>query len=392
MSVQESVGAVGNENWQNASNHADQHVNGNGLQEDSSRSAMVSPGPFSEHGDAQSHASQQPSYNDHLCHHLWEFGFRNALYTDMIIRFHVPPETAHAYPNTTALEGFQVKLHRILAIRSPFLMQQLELIGEAYQQQLPIMLPIQVQDPNLLPEGIMIALGYLYGSFQLHALQTIPSENPSIRSARLRATLAAANLFQLHDLLVPITEYIKNDITSATVIGYCQFVSQMDWGGSYATAEEIRSTVREYLMKGVVREFGEGVPVWANKEAEGYRELVRLFADLPYEWLKRVVENKGFEVPTEMERFNFAKEVIGIRSARNKRPGSSLLAGEENVLLTFGGNKSGGSAVTIVRKAPKGQHQSQGNGIGGAPGLGGVNGAGAYPPERRVWKAGSMGP
>ena len=53
-------------------------------------------------------------------------------------------------------------------------------------------------------------------------------------------------------------------------------------------------------------------------------------------------------------RFAFAKEIIQVR-ARSKSCGnpSFMTAGEENVLLSFGGNKNGGSGVTIVRKAIK---------------------------------------
>ncbi|KAJ3052884.1 hypothetical protein HK097_005474 [Rhizophlyctis rosea] len=348
---------------------------------------MVSPAPFSEYGgDNQSFAGQpqQLSHNDQLCVHLFEMGFRNAMYADMIIRFHVIPE-AHASPDAVALDGFQLKLHRILAVRSPYfarLLDQVELNTEPYQQQIPIVIPIQIQDPNITPEGLLIAAGSLYGSFQLPAIYPRPDDIPSIRAARLRATLAAANLFQIHDLVAAITDQIKNHISSVTVIDYCRFVSQ-DWGANYATADEIKAAVREYLLKGVGRELGGVVPVWANKEGDGYRELVRLFSDLPYEWLKRIVESKAFEVPTDMERFSFAKEIVQIRSTRNKGSQSSLLAGEENVLLNFG-KKSGGSAVTIIRKPPKG---STVNGMVGA-GVGGIGDESGYSTDRRVWKAG----
>ena len=111
-------------------------------------------------------------------------------------------------------------------------------------------------------------------------------------------------------------------------------------------------------------------------------------------------------------RFKFAKEVVSVRAGRRVLGGSGMLlkAGEENVLMSFGGG--GSSGVTIVRKAVKGvptvsaqhqqqqhQHQQQqdvygvnGGAFGGMAfdnrgvylnGVEGTNGG----DQRRVWKA-----
>ena len=82
-------------------------------------------------------------------------------------------------------------------------------------------------------------VGYLYGSVQLHALQPMPSEDPSTRGARLRGTLAAANLFQLHELAAHVTDQIKNHISSATVIDYCR--------SGNANRSGIEQMVRQHL-------------------------------------------------------------------------------------------------------------------------------------------------
>ena len=93
---------------------------------------MVSPAPFSEYGGDIPSFGGQPSHNDQLCFHLFNVGFRTALYADMIIRFHVLPDM-HAFPDAVALDGFQLKLHRLLAVRSPYLsrlLDQVELNAE----------------------------------------------------------------------------------------------------------------------------------------------------------------------------------------------------------------------------------------------------------------------
>ncbi|KAJ3332858.1 hypothetical protein HDU76_012853 [Blyttiomyces sp. JEL0837] len=355
-------------------------------------------------------------------------------------------------------DGLVYKLHKIIAIRSPYLaslIQESEMRGENYN---PTEIIIPISDPNITAESLSIAIGHLYANYtptilsQSHSptSPTTPtdSEQQQHRSQLLRGVLAASCLLHLPDLSTLVTSLIKSDINQKTVNDYCQFVSQPEFGSSYGIgvayqngvgttggcwSSEIRDCVFGYLCRGLVRELAERSPVWGNKELEGYRELVNTFAELPFDWLKKVVESKdAFEVPNEMERFSFAKDVVALRSKRKSQkhhPSSAafLAAGEENVLLAFGGGKAGSSGVTIVRKAPKMmtsmsnlgagagghyQHQqqqqqqqqhiqlaqqmshsgSQGglNGLGGGAGAGGrVNGGGYVQQERRVWKASS---
>ncbi|KAJ3291880.1 hypothetical protein HK104_005736 [Borealophlyctis nickersoniae] len=307
------------------------------------------------------------------------------MYADMIIRLHaINGSTGLPSTNAVAMDGIGFKLHRIIAVRSPYLaslLNEAEVNGDHYQPH-PVTITVPTNDPNLSPDGISMALGHLYASFAQTMLAQHSMQSPVARSAFLRSCLAAANLFHLQDLAAMVTDYIKGDISRATVLEYCRFVSQQEWGGSYGTSQQIRECVLEYLHKGIVRELAELAPVWGNKDGETYRELVKTFADLPFDWLKRVVESRSFEVPSDMERFTFAKEIVQLR-ARNKHSGSTAMAGEENVLLAFGANKSGGSGVTIVRKAAKGVHHSGVNGMGG-----GMGRQGGYPPQRTVWKAG----
>ncbi|KAJ3089864.1 hypothetical protein HK102_005287 [Quaeritorhiza haematococci] len=328
-----------------------------------------------------------PTYHDVICSHLYHNGFGQGLYSDMLLRIQSPHGSTGSLKHQPIPDGTAFKLHRIIAIRSPYLaslLQELEMNGDGFTHSLDITIP--VNDPNITTEGLSIALGHLYASFS-HALLTTPSPTPNHRSVMLRSVLAASNLLHLADLASFATELIKGDVSRMTVLEYCLFVNQHEWGGNYGSwSQEIRDAVFGYLCKGVVRELAEKIgPIWGMREGESYKELVKIFADLPFEWLKKVVESKLFEVPSDMERYYFAKEVIALRS-RNQPPASTLIAGEENVLLAFGANKPGTSGgVTIVRKAPKGQHAAAlngGMGVAGAVGAGRVG----YAPERKIWK------
>ncbi|GAA5968731.1 hypothetical protein JCM3765_000850 [Sporobolomyces pararoseus] len=45
----------------------------------------------------------------------------------------------------------------------------------------------------------------------------------------------------------------------------------------------------------------------------GQEDLVQVFKFLPFEWFKNVLESQDFKVPSEMDRFNFAKKCVKIR-------------------------------------------------------------------------------
>ncbi|KAI8621799.1 hypothetical protein BC830DRAFT_73346 [Chytriomyces sp. MP71] len=245
---------------------------------------------------------------------------------------------------------------------------------------------LPVSDPNITTEGLSIAFGHLYADYS-HSILTNTLSNaattPEQRLSLLKGVLSASCLLHLNNLATLAAELIKNDISRTTLAEYCAFVTQQTESvapGTPSSASnangspqqqqqlppssswvlEIRDAIFGFLCKGLVREISErrNALIWGNKGSDAYKELVAAFAELPFEWLKKVVEGREFEVPNDMERFTFAKEVVALRARRHRalKPGStnSLVAGEENVLLAFGGPKAGGSSgVTIVRKAPK---------------------------------------
>ncbi|KAJ3414767.1 hypothetical protein HDV05_006106 [Chytridiales sp. JEL 0842] len=301
-----------------------------------------------------------PAPHDVLASHIYHVGFGQGLYSDLTVHLKTLTPTGEV-ANSSQMEGTMFKLHKLLAIRSPYLaslIQEAEMRGETkYGSPLDLVLPIT--DPNITAEGLSIAFGHLYANYSHTILSNIPSTDVPHRSSVLRGVLAAAHLLHLSDLVALAMDQIKQDISRATVVDYCHFVSQSDVNSLYgpAWAGEIRDTVYAYLCKGLVRELAALGPVWGNRDSEAYKELVARFAELPFDWLKKVVESKdAFEVPSDMERFSFAKEVVAVRSKR-RGPSASHMAGEENVLLAFGATKPGVSSVTIVRKAPKLTHQ-----------------------------------
>ncbi|KAI8831187.1 hypothetical protein BJ741DRAFT_651813 [Chytriomyces cf. hyalinus JEL632] len=337
------------------------------------------------------------SPHDIVASHLYHVGFVQGLHSDLLVRAQFVGAHAQAQAQAQALLASQstpapltqpqeavFKLHKLLAVRSPYmaaLIQDMEMRADSYGQPLELLLPIT--DPNITTEGLSIAFGHLYADYSISILTNSLNNatSPELRLSLLKGVLSASCLLHLNNLSNLAAELIKNDISRSTLAEYCAFVTQQTETVAPATPSsagtngspqqhqqqsstwvlEIRDAIFAFLCKGLVREISErrNALIWGNKGSEAYKELVAAFAELPFEWLKKVIEGREFEVPNDMERFAFAKEVVALR-ARNQRALKSggainnLVAGEENVLLAFGGAKAGGaSGVTIVRKAPK---------------------------------------
>jgi hypothetical protein len=52
--------------------------------------------------------------------------------------------------------------------------------------------------------------------------------------------------------------------------------------------------------------------VWGNTEGKGYLSLVSKCAELPFDWLKSLIESKFFDVPSDMDRFLLFKLKIDL--------------------------------------------------------------------------------
>lgn len=301
----------------------------------------------------------QMSYHDVICSHLYQC-FTHSLYSDLKLRFQGGEEISHE---------ITFFLHKILCIRSPFLAQLIDKNERVNQMNLRYQIldiSVPVTDINITTEGLSIALGHLYSSYSHHHLLNTDNTNSADHSKLLRSVLASAYYLRLPDLCSITTNLIHSDINYNTVLDYCRFVNQPNFLTNYEEfSQSINDWVFTALCKNVINELTEinRQNIWEDHEGKGYKQLVELFSELPFEWLKKIVENKDFVVPNDIERYYFAREVVSLRSHKQSTTGSSVVIGEENVVLAFGMVKN--SSITIVRKLQKHQTGSQ---------------------ERRVWK------
>jgi hypothetical protein len=156
-------------------------------------------------------------------------------------------------------------------------------------------LSLQINDPFITPEGLGIAFGHLYASYSMTILKQ--SQQALQRASLLKSVLSSAMLLRLNDLAHLTIQLIKTDISVHSVILYTHFVANSD----QAQYQEIRDTIFDFLCNGITNTMSKP---W-EKESDDYLLLVSVFSKLPFDWLKKVIESKTFQVPSDMERYVF---------------------------------------------------------------------------------------
>ncbi|POY76585.1 hypothetical protein BMF94_0174 [Rhodotorula taiwanensis] len=134
---------------------------------------------------------------------------------------------------------------------------------------------------------------------------------------------------------------------------------------SSSAAPSYEDRLRTLLLDRILRlpselgAFAQGPP----GPAQG--QLVEVLKLLPFDLFKRIIEDSKFQVPSDMDRFNFAKKVVAARKqyfhATASPPGTPAANAaaptefEEAVVMQFGSGAGGpgSSAVNVLRKPRK---------------------------------------
>ncbi|KAF5365691.1 hypothetical protein D9758_003274 [Tetrapyrgos nigripes] len=290
------------------------------------------------------HANGYPPniYQDHdqkIVHHLYENGFKQGEYADILL---------HVHQNV-------YRLHAIILSRSPFLVHLMSTSPQV--NGLKAIYVALDREPDITLEGFYIALGYLYSSHSLHAIQP----------HNARAVLAAGCLLGgMEELCEYAYETYKRSISVDSINSWLEFidripapsngnatpeVSSVSVFGFYA--QRIRDDVFHFLVVTLpeILELHnapvDGPP--SSPEPNGREVLLQVFSRVPFEMFKAAVESPSFQIGSDQARFKFAKEAIEARK-RGIARGSGC---EETVVLAFGGGNTGGSAVHVTRKTRK---------------------------------------
>ncbi|KAK7467066.1 hypothetical protein VKT23_004127 [Stygiomarasmius scandens] len=278
-------------------------------------------------------------HDQKIISHLYENGFKQGEYADILL---------HVHQNV-------YRLHALILSRSPFLVHLMSTSPQVNGLK-TIYVPLD-REPEITLEGFYIALGYLYSSQSLHAIQ----------SHNARAVLAAGCLLGgMEELCEYAYETCKRSISVDTINSWLEFidripaasngietpdVSPVSVFGFYA--QRIRDDVFHFLVVTLpeVLELNspsaDGTP--SSPELNGREVLLQVFSRVPFEMFKAAIESPNFQIGSDQARFKFAKEAIEARK-RGIARGSGC---EETVVLAFGGGNSGGSAVHVTRKMRK---------------------------------------
>jgi hypothetical protein len=145
-----------------------------------------------------------------------------------------------------------------------------------------------------------VAFGHLYASYSQLLLSDDNPEDRESRPQLLCSVWAAANLLQLGDLAALCTDYIKQNVNRSTVVPYCLAAQ----GTNYQSSQDVKDFLFTYLCKGVIMEtIDQSGLLWGNMEGKAYKALVGIFAELPFDWIKSIIESQYFDAPTDMERY-----------------------------------------------------------------------------------------
>ncbi|CAG8527976.1 7171_t:CDS:2 [Paraglomus occultum] len=205
-----------------------------------------------------------------LCKHIYSRGLIEGSGSDVTIR--VFDKDYH--------------LHRIILYQNSYFSSLLE---GPWKESGAKIIELKFDDENITPEAFKIALSRLYGRL-----------DETISPSQVLSLLATASFLDLQDLCEMCVEVILRDIKDNTVVHYLIFATSHFYG---THSEKITEACFTFLCR------------------EGYDnpKLEQAFLDLPAEWMKRVIESDAFWVPTEYDRYIFARNIVQKRRARAYR-------------------------------------------------------------------------
>ena len=166
-----------------------------------------------------------PTHNDIICSSLYSNGYVKGLYSDLTLRIH---------STNLSMDGIHFKIHKLLAVKSPLLASCLSNESE---------INLTLNDSNITPEGLGIAIGHLYASYSSSILISSLTGSTSLQRAKLlKSVLSAASLLRLADLVHLVSTLITTDICLENVVEYVYLEE-------YSNAE-ISKNIFEFLTRG----------------------------------------------------------------------------------------------------------------------------------------------
>ncbi|XP_077240711.1 BTB/POZ domain-containing protein isoform X2 [Tasmannia lanceolata] len=189
-----------------------------------------------------------------LCDHIQMEGFDSGSFSDLVIQ----------------AMGSTYHLHRLILSRSSYFRNMLH--GPWKEANAP-MVTLHIDDDNVNPEAIAIALAYLYG------------HHPKLNDSNAFRVLAAASFLDLQDLCAICTDFIISELWTSNFLAYQVFAESQDYG---IHGERVRSACWGYLCQ------------------SGTTELREVLPKLSSQTLHALLTSDELWVPSEEKRFELA--------------------------------------------------------------------------------------
>lgn len=282
---------------------------------------------------------REASYVESIGYHGLYHGFINGRYADLKL----------VIVNKALNSEYVFNIHRLVAIRSP----RLDYILARDDQCSEIELTCECG--NVTYEGLHAALCHLY--FDLRRIYFVAlSDSSPYAISFIVSLLSAAALLGLDDVIMIASESLYKHLSLATVVSICVYLDRMDPVLlSHRLISDISDNVLRYLKLDIVENVRKRFDnaLWDSRDSASYKALVFLFSRLPYSFLKDVLEDPAFSVPSYAARFRFAKGVISAREIRSA--GSHIYDFQERAFIEFRPRSEGRLIFTRVKKGPNTQ-------------------------------------
>ncbi|OVA14880.1 BTB/POZ-like [Macleaya cordata] len=189
-----------------------------------------------------------------LCDHIQIEGFNSGAFSDIVVQ----------------VMGSTYHLHRLILSRSSYFRNMLH--GPWKEANAPIV-TLHVDDGNVSPEAIAMALAYLYG------------HHPKLNDNNAFRVLAAASFLDLQDLCAICTDFIISELWTSNFLSYQVFAESQDYG---IHGERVRNACWGYLCQ------------------SGAMELKEVLPKLSSQTIHALLTSDELWVPSEKDRFDLA--------------------------------------------------------------------------------------
>ncbi|BBN05220.1 hypothetical protein MPTK1_3g11330 [Marchantia polymorpha subsp. ruderalis] len=206
----------------------------------------------------QTLASSSVEASAALCEHVQRQGLDNHLFSDITLSFC----------------GKDHQLHRIILSQSSYFHS---LLSGPWREHGKSRIELQIDDPNVTPEGLEIAFAYMYGM------------SPVFTPDNVISVLAAGCFLCLENLCEKGVQFIVEDLKVETFVGYQQ-LSERHCYGRFADA--IRNACWTFLC------------------THASRELLHLLPKFSLQVLCLLLKSDELWVPSESERYKLAKQAL----------------------------------------------------------------------------------